>query len=735
MDTRDASPSAQRKIDFDHRRASLMGLGGSKEDLVSAVELYAYSVKSGWLYKRGGGNISRAWKKRWFILSGGILFYYKSDKERKQQGKIVLRGYMVEGDFDDLKEKRYQFVLRPKDTAQRVFYIYAATGQEKKDWMEVLKNSTQGEKITKQSVEIEEKLRRNAYEIGPFDLEWSPGNILGKGASGVVKKGIWLKTTEVAVKGLNNLPEFTDVEEMQGFYQEIETLSQLRHPNIVTMFGYCKKDGYLCLVTEFVRGGDLSSHIHDLGREIDLHLQLDLMISICRGMIYLHNIKIIHRDLKPQNILVETLHDSRVKVCDFGLSGITKAKEDLSMSSRNVLESSGGYQTDGFIPYYGSPGYAAPELPTPRHNSKVDVFSFGIMMWEIVTREQPWANAPTNTSAELADYILAGNRLPIPQTCSQDLGDLIISCWASDPHLRPSFAMIYEKIESLRAELPPPNSTEFEIDRKGRNTIENSFLSHDRYLDQEDDVPNISRRSYDDMHLPDIRQLQFTSVPAANPAVASVPAAYRGSIYPNVYPAVPENSGFSHDPDKFLANITRPASSMYSLPVSANQTMEQKLLKGFGDATFMYWDDFVNHFVDTIPSAHADQIEGMRYVLTAPPSHPPKVQKTVFATFLEWFSPLAESDTYNSQSTSVGGFEISQIADIVEKQYFFGFMTAAEARVVLQTQQTGSFLIRFSSNAGAYALSVNYGQIVHWRITTEREDGFPIIFKVCMSMR
>jgi serine/threonine protein kinase len=119
------------------------------------------------------------------------------------------------------------------------------------------------------------------------------------GASGVVKRGLWLKSTEVAVKALKNLPEFTDQKELLSFYQEIETLSKLRHVNIVQMFGFCKKDNFLCLVTEYVRGGNLASALENPSEyPLDPPLQLELALNIVRGMVYLHNQNIIHRDLK-----------------------------------------------------------------------------------------------------------------------------------------------------------------------------------------------------------------------------------------------------------------------------------------------------------------------------------------------------------------------------------------------------------------------------------------------------
>lgn len=139
-----------------------------------------------------------------------------------------MKEYFITPGEDDKKLSHFEFSLVPKSEKERKYVIYAISRGDKVDWMEVLEHATTGGSSTKQAVEIEEKLRRNCYDIPSNDLEWivkpDGTDLLGKGVSGVVRKGKWLKTTEVAIKALNNLPEFTDNEEMIGFYKEIETL-------------------------------------------------------------------------------------------------------------------------------------------------------------------------------------------------------------------------------------------------------------------------------------------------------------------------------------------------------------------------------------------------------------------------------------------------------------------------------------------------------------------------------
>jgi hypothetical protein len=114
-----------------------------------------------------------------------------------------------------------------KDANGRIYKIRALSEDTRVNWMEALRTISAGSNNSnKATIQIEEKLRREQYAIPAQDLEWGTGtaDILGKGASGVVKKGRWLKTTDVAIKALNNLPEFTDPREMMSFFKEIEML-------------------------------------------------------------------------------------------------------------------------------------------------------------------------------------------------------------------------------------------------------------------------------------------------------------------------------------------------------------------------------------------------------------------------------------------------------------------------------------------------------------------------------
>lgn len=278
---------------------------------------------------------------------------------------------------------------------------------ENASWISALETATMELFESKQAFTMQAELRKMGNQIADNELEFE--DAIGTGASGIVRKGLWLKTSEVAVKTLKNVPEFTDSKELISFYNEINILSKLRHNNIVQMYGFCRKNNYICLVTEFVRGGNLSECLKNKDQYfLDLALQIELSMNITRGMVYLHNQGVIHRDLKPANILIENWNEGKLKVCDFGLSRVARKNEEKS--EENAL---------------GSPQYAAPELNSDEHTNKVDVFSFSIILWELSFRQQPWPEVKFGW--EFSDRYASGQRPPIPNR--SPFNALIEKCW------------------------------------------------------------------------------------------------------------------------------------------------------------------------------------------------------------------------------------------------------------------------------------------------------------------
>jgi len=404
-------------------------------------------VKAGVLYLREGaqGLFGKPlWKEKWVVLSGKTLCFFKNQKsyeelpialrKRRARGVVSLENSKLKESFE--LDAAMEVPFRRECVFQIVspdggpHYLSAKTPDICANWTRVLRDTmTGGYNLNSKTVTIQENLRKVDFELAADTLEFeNSDDVIGAGASGVVRKGRWLKSTPVAVKALKNLPELTDTKELTGFFQEIDTLSKLRHSNIVQMYGFCRKDNYICLVTEYVKGGNLSEGIHNPNCQLDFMLQVELAMSISRGMVYLHNQNVIHRDLKPANILIESWPEGKVKVCDFGISKV----ERIKVSNEKDDEDDS----------LGSPQYAAPELGM-EHDGKVDVFSFAVVLLELATRALPWPEI--QFGSQFAERYQDSKRPSIPLGCP--FASLIQKCWAQKPADRLSFAQVYDELE------------------------------------------------------------------------------------------------------------------------------------------------------------------------------------------------------------------------------------------------------------------------------------------------
>lgn len=252
------------------------------------------------------------------------------------------------------------------------------------------------------------------------------GKRIGKGSFGEVYLGHYLGT-DVAVKKIlaNKItPEFTG-----EFAREAALMRDLRHPNVVQFIGAAFEEPDICIVTEYMSQGSLYHLLHDPNVKISWEMVRKIALDAARGMAYLHlrTPAIIHRDLKSHNLLVD--NNWKVKVCDFGLSRIAV---DLHKTMTAC----------------GTPCWTAPEiLRNARYTTKADVFSYGIVLWELVTRDEPFAGMPA------FQVIFAvgtkGVRLPLPAVCPPELIKLITSCWQEDPSLRPPFSDIITYLERI----------------------------------------------------------------------------------------------------------------------------------------------------------------------------------------------------------------------------------------------------------------------------------------------
>lgn len=253
---------------------------------------------------------------------------------------------------------------------------------------------------------------------------------LGKGAFGIVYRGK-LFGKHVAVKKLIN--QQLDAETLTTFKKEVGIMSKLRHPNVLLFMGASLEPGNLMIVTELMARGSVHDLLHNKDVELTFKTKMKMAKQAALGMNWLHRSKppFIHRDLKTSNLLVD--ENFNVKVCDFGLAHMKTH----------------GNKKQGSYGATGTPMWMAPEvLMNKEYDESADVYSFGIVLWEMLTGQDPFPECTTYT--DLLDHVVtAGNRPDIPETCPAKLKALIRACWDADPKRRPSFEKIIPLFDEI----------------------------------------------------------------------------------------------------------------------------------------------------------------------------------------------------------------------------------------------------------------------------------------------
>ncbi|XP_017034215.1 fibroblast growth factor receptor homolog 2 [Drosophila kikkawai] len=305
----------------------------------------------------------------------------------------------------------------------------------------------------------------NEYEF-PLDSNWeiprqqlSLGSILGEGAFGRVvmaeaeglPRSPQLAETIVAVKMVKD--EHTDTD-MASLVREMEVMKMIgKHINIINLLGCCSQGGPLWVIVEYAPHGNLKDFLKQNRpgapqRRSDSDGYLDdkpllpaqelgekeltkFAFQIARGMEYLASRRCIHRDLAARNVLVS---DGYVmKIADFGLA---RDIQDTEYYRKN---------TNGRLPIK----WMAPEsLQEKKYDSQSDVWSYGVLLWEIMTYgEQPY---PQILSAEeLYSYLITGQRMEKPPKCSLNIYVVMRQCWHFEPCARPTFTELVESFDGI----------------------------------------------------------------------------------------------------------------------------------------------------------------------------------------------------------------------------------------------------------------------------------------------
>ncbi|XP_018316880.1 tyrosine-protein kinase Btk29A isoform X1 [Mycetomoellerius zeteki] len=267
-------------------------------------------------------------------------------------------------------------------------------------------------------------LSHDKWEIDPAELHLLEE--LGSGQFGVVRRGKWRGSIDVAVKMMK---EGTMSED--DFIEEAKVMTKLQHQNLVQLYGVCSKDRPIYIVTEYMRHGSLLNYLrrHETSLGANVGLLLDMCIQVCKGMAYLERHNYIHRDLAARNCLVGS--ENVVKVADFGLA-------------RYVLDDQ--YTSSGGTKFPIK--WAPPEvLNYTRFSSKSDVWAYGVLMWEVFTCGKMPYGRLKNT--EVVERVQRGIILERPKACFKEVYEVMRKCWAHSPEVRPSFRVLKEQLISV----------------------------------------------------------------------------------------------------------------------------------------------------------------------------------------------------------------------------------------------------------------------------------------------
>ena len=285
--------------------------------------------------------------------------------------------------------------------------------------------------------------RRDASEF-KSDIDGrkiSIGEKVSSGTFGTLYRGVYsthsddgtLIQRDVALKYLTSLGD-PENSARRDFFQEVSALRKISHPNIVTYVGSVIEGRDLCLITEFAENGTLLNYLTTHG-PLPTRPAVRLALGIAKGVKYLHEgMDMMHRDLKASNVLLDGALEP--KLCDFGLARVVPKDKSV------MTAETGTYR------------WMAPEVIVHAHYTfSADVYSFAILLWELVTGGKvPYSTLnPLQAAVSVAQR---GVRPDVPSSCDPFIREIMEKCWKTSPTARPSFKILVNILENQLAVLP-----------------------------------------------------------------------------------------------------------------------------------------------------------------------------------------------------------------------------------------------------------------------------------------
>ena len=254
------------------------------------------------------------------------------------------------------------------------------------------------------------------HEIALADLKF--GKLLGRGGFGIVFRGKWVsKGLDVALKKVGVPPEACDAKVMAELGE---------HPNIISFFGYARNYPDTVIVTALALKGSLYDYLHKKKQIPTEQQSLAWAKQVAYAMAYMHRLDLVHRDLKSSNVLFTD--DMTAQVCDFGTA---RSLEGTALASKV----SGTYR------------WMAPEVAKEEPiNKKCDVFSFSLVVWELMEHKIPYHHYVADY--KVVNAIIGGKRPPISSAWPDYLSALTKQGWSQNPQDRPSFADIVTSLDN-----------------------------------------------------------------------------------------------------------------------------------------------------------------------------------------------------------------------------------------------------------------------------------------------